>query len=392
MIDSARRRVASPPVRPLVLFDGDCHFCRRWIERWKEKTAGAVDYAAAQDAGARFPEIPADAFERSVQLIDPRGEVFSGAEAVFRALSYREEGIAWLSFYHRVPVFAAIAETAYRLVSTHRAAASTATRFLWGNDVRKPTYVVTRSWFLRALALVYFIAFISLWVQIDGLVGRNGILPVSQFLSAAREQIGSAAPAALPTLCWLNSSDGFLHFLCGGGAALSLLLFAEVAPVLVLTALFVFYLSLTIAGQTFLSFQWDILLLETGFLAIFFAPFQWIPSRNRSVPVSRIGLFLLKLLLFKLMVMSAVVKLTSGDSSWWDLTALNYHYETQPLPTVLAWWAHQGGRGMKAVSTLAMFFVELVVPVFIWAPRRLRVAAAVLLGSLQIAIAATGNY
>ncbi|HAK07714.1 MAG TPA: membrane protein, partial [Spartobacteria bacterium] len=108
-----------------------------------------------------------------------------------------------------------------------------------------------------------------------------------------------------------------------------------IAPVVSLIALFVFYLSLTIAGQTFLSFQWDILLLEAGFLSIFLAPGQLWPKRGREPPVSRAALFLLKLLLFKLMVMSGVVKLTSGDDSWgwidhsfhWSaLTALDYHY------------------------------------------------------------------
>ncbi len=392
MTDGSHRRVASPPEKPLMLFDGDCHFCRRWIERWKEATAGTVDYVTSQETGARFPEISPEEFERAVQLIDPRGEVFSGAEAVFRALAYCK-GRGWLlSLYLRLPFFAGVTEAGYSLVSRHRKLASAATRLLWGDDVRKPTYFGARRWFLRALAVVYLVAFLSLWVQVDGLIGSRGILPVGQLLSAARDQLGTHAPLVLPTLCWFNSSNGFLHFLCGGGAVLAVLLFAEIAPVVVLALLFAFYLSLTVAGQTFLSFQWDILLLETGFLAIFFAPAQWLPNRSRMLAVSGIGLLLLKLLLFKLMVMSAVVKLTSGDSSWWDLTALNYHYETQPLPTALAWWAHHGPLWLKQASTLAMYFVELLVPCLIWAPRRLRVAAAMLLFSLQAAIAATGNY
>ena len=184
----------------------------------------------------------------------------------------------------------------------------------------------------------------------------------------------------------------FLHFLCGAGAIVSLLLVAGFLPVVSLVLLFVLYLSLTIAGQTFLSFQWDILLLETGFLAIFFAPFCWRISADQNAPISRIGHFLLKLLLFKLMLMSGVVKLTSGDDSWWNLTALNYHYETQPLPTVLGWWAHQSPEWFRKVSTFFVLFVETVVPFFIWAPRRLRHIACALLILLQILIALTGNY
>jgi hypothetical protein len=216
-----------------------------------------------------------------------------------------------------------------------------------------------------------------------------------------RGQLGPRALSILPTLCWFNSSDAFLHFLCGGGVVLSVLLIFGIAPVVSLIALFVFYLSLTIAGQTFLSFQWDILLLEAGFLSIFLAPGQLWPRRGREPPVSRAALFLLKLLLFKLMVMSGVVKLTSGDDSWgwidhsfhWSaLTALDYHYWSQPLPTIFAWWADQHPEWFKHFSVAFCLFVEIIVPIFFWAPRRLRLIACGLVVFLQIAIAVTGNY
>ena len=248
------------------------------------------------------------------------------------------------------------------------------------------------AFFSRALGVIYLIAFISLWIQIDGLIGANGISPIREFLPAAKEQLGARAPFILPTLCWLNSSNAFLHFLCGAGAVVSVLLVAGFVPLLCLIALFVFYLSLTIAGQTFLSFQWDILLLEAGFLAIFFAPLTWRLSAKHEVPLSCAGLFLLKLLLFKLMFMSGVVKLTSGDDSWWNLTALDYHYWTQPLPTVLGWWGAQTSEWLRHFCNFAVLFVECLVPFLIWAPRRLRFLAFVLFVSLQIMIALTGNY
>ena len=206
------------------------------------------------------------------------------------------------------------------------------------------------------------------------------------------EQVGSDAFYLLPTLCWFNSSDAFLHFLCGAGAIISVLLMAGLAPVLSLTLLFVLYLSLTIAGQTFLSFQWDILLLEAGFLALFFAPWRWRMNANNPAPFSRVGFFLLKLLLFKLLFMSGVVKLTSHDESWWNLTALDYHYWTQPLPTVIGWWSDQHPEWFKKFSVAFCLVVEIIAPFFIWAPRRLRHVAAGFLVVLQIAIAATGNY
>jgi predicted DCC family thiol-disulfide oxidoreductase YuxK len=396
-----RVRVSNPPPKPLMIWDGECHFCKRWIERWSEITAGEVEYVTYQEAANRFPEIPIEQFKRAVAFIEPGGKAFFAAEAVYRSLRYRSSR-KWLAWsYDRVPGFAAVSELAYQFIARHRGAGSAVTRLLWGNDVRPPTYFWARRWFLRTLGVIYLIAFVSLWVQVDGLIGSNGISPVNQFLPAVHEQLGGRAYSLLPTLCWFNSSNAFLHFLCAGGVVLSLLVIAGVVPVVSLIALFVFYLSLTIAGQAFLSFQWDILLLETGFLAIFLAPWQCWPKRGREPPVSRAALFLLKLLLFKLMVMSGVVKLTSGDDSWgwldhsfhWSaLTALDYHYWSQPLPTVFGWWADKSPEWFKHFSVAFCLAVEIIAPFFIWAPRRLRLIAAGLIVFLQIAIAVTGNY
>src|SRR6266567_5010229 len=403
-------RVSNPPPKPLMIWDGDCHFCKRWIERWQQITASKVDYVTYQQAAHQFPEIPIEQFKRAVALVEPDGETFFAAEAVYRSLQYRPSR-KWLAWsYDHLPGFAPISETAYKFIARHRGLASTITRLLWGKDVRPPTYFWARRWFLRALGLTYLIAFVSLWLQVDGLIGSDGVSPVNQFLPAARAQLGQDAYALLPTLCWFNSSNAFLHFLCGGGVVISLLLIFGIAPALSLVALFAFYLSLTIAGQIFLSFQWDVLLLETGFLSIFFAPWRlwprdliwWgSPTPATAVPVSRAGLFLLKLLLFKLMLMSGVVKLTSGDDSWgwvnhsfhWSaLTALDYHYWSQPLPTVFAWWADKSPEWFKHFSVAFCLGVEIIVAFFIFGPRRPRLIAAGLMIFLQFAIAITGNY
>jgi predicted DCC family thiol-disulfide oxidoreductase YuxK len=392
MSPAPHRSVRAAPPKPLLIFDGNCHFCRRWIERWRDLTTGVVEYAPFQEVAERFPEIPREAFDKAVQFIETDGTVYSAAAAVFRSLGHKR-GRKWMiRCYEHVPGFALITAAAYRVIARHRRTASFFTRLLWGEDVRRPTYFEARRWFFRSLGCIYLIAFLSLWMQLDGLIGEHGILPIAEYLPAASEHFGGNAPFLLPTLCWFNSSDAFLHFLCGAGAVISMLLIAGFLPVISLVLLFVFYLSLTIAGQTFLSFQWDILLLEAGFLAIFFAPVRWRISGDHGVPFSRIGHFLLKLLLFKLMVMSGVVKLTSGDDSWWNLTALDYHYWTQPLPTVFGWWAHQGPEWFRKFSTFFVLFVESVVPFFIWAPRRLRHVACALFILLQILIALTGNY
>jgi lipase maturation factor 1 len=420
-------RVSNPPPKPLLIWDGECHFCRRWIERWRVITGSEVDYTPYQEIAQRFPEIPQDRFQRSVVYVDGNGQVFFAAAAVYRSLRCsRSKKWLWWSYQH-VPGFAAVSELAYRVIAANRPFASAMTRLLWGKDVRPPTYFWARRWFLSLLGLIYLIAFVSLWTQIDGLVGATGVIPIEIYLANAKAQIGISAISVLPTLCWINSSNSFLHFLCGGGVVVSLLLIFRVAPAISAALLFVFYLSLVVAGQNFLSFQWDILLLETGFLAIFFAPWQlWrrpiavaaarsaaqnSPSARdprattarpiNEMPVSSVALFLLKFLLFKLMFMSGMVKLTSGDNCWgwidhsfhWNaLTALDYHYWTQPLPTVFAWFADKHPEWFKKFSVGFCLFVEIIVPFFIWAPRRLRLSAAGLLIFLQLAIAITGNY
>jgi lipase maturation factor 1 len=190
----------------------------------------------------------------------------------------------------------------------------------------------------------------------------------------------------------LSSSDGFLLFLCWGGGFLSLLLFARVAPIVVLPLLWAFYLSLTTIGQVFLGYQWDALLLETGLLAILLAPLGLRPRWDAEPAAPASAVWLLRWLLFRLMFGSGVVKLRSGDQAWRTLTALRVHYETQPLPTWVGWYAHQLPGWFQTFSTAVMFAVELGAPFLIFAGRRgRRIACAAFVG-LQLLIAATGNY
>ncbi len=387
-------RVANPPPKPLLIFDADCHFCRRWIERWRETTTDRVDYLSSQEVAKRFPEIPPGEFEKAVQLVETNGDVFAGAEAVFRSLAHAPRR-KWLAqAYDYVPGFAAVTEAAYSAIARNRYFASTATRWLWGDDVRRPTYFNARRWFLRTLGLVYLIAFISAWVQIDGLIGEHGLTPAREMLSlpASNGLAQSELSLRAPTLCWLNTSSAMLHALCGLGTAAAALLTFGLVPVVALLVCFASYLSLLVPGEVFFSYQWDILLLETGFVALFVAPLRWRMARGHDAAVSKLGLFLVKFLLFKLMFMSGVVKLTTGDDAWWHLTALDYHYWTQPLPTVFAWFADQSPDWLKRFCVAAALIGEIVVPFFIWAPRRLRHGATVLLIALQIAIAILGNY
>jgi lipase maturation factor 1 len=251
--------------------------------------------------------------------------------------------------------------------------------------------VAVRRLYLRLLAVVYGCAFGSLLAQIGGLIGESGILPAREWLDAVRAQTGVARYWLVPTLCWLGDSDAVLYTLCAAGLVLSVLAFCEVAVAASLAALWVLYLSLAVVGQDFLSFQWDSLLLEAGFLSIFLAPWG-LSRRSLASEVPAIPRWLLRWLLFRLMFFSGVVKLASGDPAWRGLAALRFHYETQPLPTPAAWYAHQLPGGFQIFSVVVMFAVELALPWLIFGPRRLRIAAAGGFVGLQGLIALTGNY
>lgn len=385
-------RVSVTPEKPLMVYDGDCNFCRCWIARWQEITGDRLDYLPSADpqVTAYFPEIPAADFQKSIHLIEPDGSVFTGAEAVFRSLNRQR-------LYDRIPGLAPVSEFLYRLVARNRPIFSALTRWLWGDHVGRPTHYLPRWLFLRALGIIYLIAIISLWTQLEGLTGSNGIQPANQLIQSIRQQadqrqIGPMRYWYVPTFCWLNASDAFLHAHCAVGVLAAALLIAGVAPVPSLILLWLIYLSLATIGDVFLGYQWDALLLETGLLAIFIAPLRLLPGISRERPPSRIALWMLRLLLFKLMFCSGVVKLSSGDPTWRNLTALTVHYETQPLSTWTAWYAHQLPVWFHKFSCAAMFGVELAAPFLIFAPRRLRFAGCAVLIAFQLLIIATGNY
>jgi lipase maturation factor 1 len=237
--------------------------------------------------------------------------------------------------------------------------------------------------FSRALAVIYAIAFASFAVQVKGLIGSNGILPASGFLGAMHRQLGATAYWDVPTVFWLNGSDFALQAVCWLGVAVAVASLFVAAHGLwqrvAFVALYVLYLSLVSVGRDFMGFQWDALLLETGFLAIFLANDRW-----------RVLLF--QILLFKLMLESGVAKLASHDETWRNLTALTYHWETQPLPTPLAWYVSHWPLWFQKLSCALMFFVELAVPFCMFGPRRLQYVAAGATAFLQVLILLTGNY
>ena len=360
--------------KPVLIYDGHCAFCRIWLDYWRQLTGDRIEYLASQEVGDRFPQIPSEAYSKSVQLVRPDGSVASGARAVFESLG-KERLYSWV---------AAPSELAYRIIAPRRNFFYQLTRFTFGTRIEPTRFAATQWLFLRALALIYAIAFGSLALQVGGLLGARGVIPVVPFLASV-ERTGSALRfLAVPSLFWFAADDTTLVGLCFAGMVFAAMLFLtgfargkfeRLIPIL----LFILYLSYASVGQEFLSFQWDSLLLEAGFLAIFL-------GRNRIVP------WLFRWLVFRLYFLSGAVKLLSGDPTWRNLSALGFHWHTQPLPTVLAWYADKLPAGFQHFATAATLGIEVGMPFLIFFPRRLRMFGAWWLIGLQVLIFVTGNY
>jgi hypothetical protein len=258
---------------------------------------------------------------------------------------------------------------------------------------RSSTYALATQLFLRVLGLIYTLAFASIWLQLDALIGTSGISPAGETLAHLHDRYGAVeAFFRYPSLFWIHTSDGALHATCAIGVISGLLVTAGVMQKPLLIALWTFYLSLVNIADPFLSFQWDALLLETGFVSIFLPRWRaWCAPLDADEPAKAIR-WCLYFLLFRLMFASGMVKLLSGDETWRSLTALQFHYETQPLPTWLGWWMHQLPAWAHLVSVLVMLVIELIVPWLIWAPARYRRWAVAPLVFLQLLIFITGNY
>jgi predicted DCC family thiol-disulfide oxidoreductase YuxK len=365
---------------PTLVYDGDCGICGYWVNYWRELTDDRLAFRPYQEAAQDFPSIPPEAFKRAIQFIEPDGRVYSGAAATFRVLRHAPGRAPWWWCYSHLPGFAAMSEWGYAFFARRRGLLNGVTKLLWGPKLEAERYTLVSWVFLRLFGAIYAAAFASLAVQILGLVGHAGILPAHDYLEAAHRALGGSAYRILPTLFWVNSSDTALVAGAIGGVLLGLLVVVNRWTRPALIGLFALYLSYVYAGQEFMSFQWDTLLLEVGFLAIFLTG------------GSRIVVWLFRWLVFRFMFLSGIVKLLSADPTWHNLTALEYHFWTQPLPTPLAWYAAQLPPWVLIGGTAAALAVELGTVFLIFLPRRVRAVAAGCVLLLQVLISLTGNY
>jgi predicted DCC family thiol-disulfide oxidoreductase YuxK len=371
---------SQPNSSPTFVYDGDCGICRYWVDYWRGLTDDRVDYRPYQEAAADFPAISPEAFRRAVQYIEPDGATYSGAAATFRLLRNAPGRAPWWWLYAGAPGFAPVSERAYAFFARRRGWLDRISKILWGPVLQAERYDLVSWVFLRLLGAIYFAAFFSLAVQIDGLVGSAGILPLDDYIDAARRQLGSERCWVLPTLFWFNTGDTALIAGTVVGCGFASLVMLDRWTRSALVALFALYLSYVYAGQDFMRFQWDSLLLETGFLAIFLTG------------GSRIVVWLYRWLAFRYLLLAGAVKLLSGDATWRGLTALDYHFWTQPLPTPFAWYAAQLPSWVLVGGTAATLAFELLLVFLIFLPRRPRAFAASGILVFQVLILLTGNY
>src|SRR5437762_11250876 len=246
-----------------------------------------------------------------------------------------------------------------------------------------PDYWLAREMLERLLGAIYLFAFATVIHQFRPLLGENGLLPVPEFLRSTRFRDA-------PTLFRLHYSDRLavaFGWLGGIPAAAVVLGLPQLAPtpvtMLTWVVLWVLYLSVVNVGQRWYSFGWESLLLEAGFLAIFLGD-------DRTPPPFLI-LILFRWLAFRVEFGAGLIKLR-GDPCWRDLTCLDYHHETQPMPNPLSWYFHHLPRPLHRVEVLGNFFAQLVAPFFLFAPQPVASIAGAVIVLTQGWLVLSGNF
>src|SRR5277367_1963067 len=255
------------------------------------------------------------------------------------------------------------------------------------------THLWPRWLFLRALGLIYFSAFYSLIFQIKGLIGPNGILPASELLQAVPNYFpGLARFWYAPTLLWISDSNRALEITCWLGLIAAILVTFNICPRLALLICFIAYLSFVSAARDFSGYQSDGMLLEAGFIALFFAPPGFRPGLGARNAPSRASLFLLQWEWFRIYFESGVGKLASGDVSWRTLRAMDDYYQNGPLPTWIGWYVQHLPHWFHASATAYTLLTETLIVWMLFLPRRWRIACACIVTPFEISILLTANY
>ena len=258
--------------------------------------------------------------------------------------------------------------------------------------IKQPGHLWPRWIFLRGLGLIYFSAFYSLYFQIKGLIGPNGILPAVDYLQLVTTSLHGKRFWFAPSLLWFGAGNHALMALCWGGLIAAALVVLNLWPRVSLALCFVFFLSFVSVAQDFSSYQSDGMLLEAGFIALFFAPRGLRPGLGSANPPSRASLFLLQWEWFRIYFESGVGKLASGDVSWRTLRAMDDYYQNGPLPTWIGWYVQHLPHWFHASATAYTLLTETLIVWMLFLPRRWRIACACIVTPFEISILLTANY
>src|SRR5438094_7320608 len=259
-------------------------------------------------------------------------------------------------------------------------------------DFSEPSYLAARWIWLRALGGIFFSAFYSLYFQIHGLIGPNGILPATAYLDAVRRAFGLKRYWFAPTVLWIDAGDRALDVIVWAGLAASVAVIFNLWPRVSIGIAGVCFLSFIAAAQDFASYQSDGMLLEAALLSIFFAPRGFRPGLGTDQPPSRASLFMLRWEWFRIYFESGVVKILSGEQQWRNLTAMDKYYENGPLPTWLGWYVQHWPHTFHSASAAFTLIAELLVAWLVVFPKWSKRIAFIITTPLQIGIILTANY
>jgi hypothetical protein len=266
-------------------------------------------------------------------------------------------------------------------------------RWLFDRDSGPRNRFAPRWIFLRALAGIYFSAFLALFFQIRGLIGPQGILPAGTLLAAIQRQ----APGVLrfwyaPTLFWFSSSSQAMMVVVWIGLIASVLAFVNAWPRLSLLLCWICFLSFVAAAGEFSGYQSDGMLLEAGFVALFLAPQGIWPGWGIDSPPSRAALLLLQWEWFRIYFESGLVKLLSGDPEWRHLTAMDQYYQNGPLPTMIGWYVQHFPHWFHVATAAGTLVMELGIVWMLFLPRRVRIICFCIVTPWEIGVILTANY
>jgi len=382
-----------------MIWDGNCRFCELCADRFKYLAKGRIEFLPYQELKEKYPKAPDFDYQKSVYLFTKSG-AFNGAAAVFKYYNLIGKKFLFL-LYQKSKLFENISEFFYEVIARNRNKFKVIGHFFYGSNFLPDKYRISAWIYGRALGLVGFVAFLSFWLQADILIGSNGIIPFVDDLKEVENYLvisdsNSSKWSIRPTLLWFSKTDIWLNTIIGLGLFSSILLLLGIVPPISIAISWLCYLSISVVSEPFLNFQWDTLLLEAYLLSVLFVPWVIIDRKENLKSPSLIGRYLIWLLIIKLMFESGLVKLTffssEGTNAWRDLTALDFHYWTQPIPSWISYYLDLLPVFIDKASLWFMYYCELIVPFMIIFPRKIKRVACFSLIVFQVLIIISGNY